>query len=104
MISDNLTKEFCCIILRSVKIFECMQHKKSRTYSFPVIIEKDEDGLFVGTVPALRNCYTQAKTLSKLYERLDEVVALCLEVENDFFKSKVWQNEFLGVQKLEFSV
>jgi len=81
-----------------------MQHRKSRTYSFPVIIEKDEDGLFVGTVPVLRSCYTQAKTLAKLYERLDEAVALCLEVENDFFKSKVGQNEFLGVQKLEFSV
>ena len=56
-----------------------MSHKKNKIYSFPVIIEKDEDGLFVGTVPALRNCYTQAKTLSKLYERLDEVVALCLD-------------------------
>ncbi|MBI5753986.1 type II toxin-antitoxin system HicB family antitoxin [Candidatus Peregrinibacteria bacterium] len=81
-----------------------MPNRKSKIYSFPVIIEKDEDGLFVGTVPALRNCYTQAKTMAKLYERLDEAVALCLEVENDFFKSKIGQNEFLGVQKLEFSV
>ncbi|MBU2542158.1 type II toxin-antitoxin system HicB family antitoxin [Patescibacteria group bacterium] len=80
-----------------------MPAKKSKTYSFPVIIEKDVDGNFVGTVPALRSCYTQAKTLPELYKRLDEVVALCLEVEKSFFKNKMRQNEFLGVQKLEFS-
>jgi len=80
-----------------------MSAKKSKTYSFPVIIEKDTDGNFVGTVPALRGCYTQAKTLPELYKRLDEVVALCMEVEKDFFKFKLRQNEFLGVQKLEFS-
>ena len=80
-----------------------MSVKKHKNYSFSVIIEKDENGFFVGTVPALRNCYTQAKTLPELYKRLDEVVSLCVEVEKDFFRSKMIQNEFLGVQKLEFS-
>ncbi len=80
-----------------------MSVKKNKIYSFPVVIERDEDGNFVGTVPALRSCYTQAKTLPELYKRLDEAVVLCLEVETDFFKHKMRMNEFLGVQKLEFS-
>ncbi|MFH1947191.1 MAG: type II toxin-antitoxin system HicB family antitoxin [Candidatus Magasanikbacteria bacterium] len=58
-----------------------MSIKKSKTYSFPVIIEKDTDGNFIGTVPALRSCYTQAKTLPELYKRLDEVVALCIDFD-----------------------
>jgi len=80
-----------------------MSVKKHKSYSFPVIIERDENGYFVGTVPALRSCYTQARTLPELYKRLDEAVALCAEVEKNLFRSKLNQNEFLGVQKLEFS-
>ena len=80
-----------------------MTKKNKKTYSFSVIIEKDESGYLVGSVPALRNCHTQAKTLPVLYKRLNEVVGLCLEVEKDFFKSKTIQNELVGVQNLEFT-
>jgi len=79
--------------------------KDKKIYSFPVVIEKDRDGWYIGTVPALRSCYTQAKSLPELYERLEEVVGLCLLVEKEDFHSKPpRQNDFLGVQKLEFSV
>ena len=78
--------------------------KPSKTiYRFPAIIERDESGYFIGRVPSLRSCYTQAKTLSELYERLKEVVALCLEVEEKDFGKKIKQNEFVGMQQLEFS-
>lgn len=46
-----------------------------------VIIEKDEDGVFVATVPVLKSCYTQARTLKGLYPRIREVIELCLEEE-----------------------
>ena len=72
----------------------------NKKYYFLVIIEKDENGMFVGSVPELKSCYTQAKTLPELYKRLEEVVALCVR-EN---KSIRRQTEFLGVQRLEFSV
>ncbi|MBU2036730.1 type II toxin-antitoxin system HicB family antitoxin [Patescibacteria group bacterium] len=55
--------------------------KSSKTiYRFPVVIEKDESGYFIGKVPSLKSCYTQAKTLAELYKRLKEATALCLEV------------------------
>lgn len=46
---------------------------------FNVIIEKDEDGCYVATVPSLKGCNTQAKSLDVLMERTKEVVELCLE-------------------------
>lgn len=61
-------------------------------YHFPAMIEKDEDGYYIGTVPSLRSCYTQAKTLPELYKRLHEVVRLCLEVEHDIFRKRIKQN------------
>jgi predicted RNase H-like HicB family nuclease len=80
-----------------------MKKSPKTIYRFPVIIERDELGYFIGKVPSLRSCYTQAKTLSELYERLKEVVALCLEVEEKDFGKKIKQNEFIGMQQLEFS-
>lgn len=49
--------------------------------TFTVLIEQDEDGFYVASVPALRSCYTQAKTLEELSPRIREVVALRLEEE-----------------------
>lgn len=80
-----------------------MKNSSKTIYRFPVIIEKDELGYFIGKVPSLKSCYTQAKTLSELYKRLKEVVVLCLEVEEKDFGKKIKQNEFIGVQQLEFS-
>jgi predicted RNase H-like HicB family nuclease len=50
------------------------------TLEFRVVIEKDEDGYFVASVPALRGCHTQAKSLDVLMKRIREAIELCLEV------------------------
>ena len=61
---------------------------------FSVIIERDEEGWFVATVPGLRGCHTQAKSLDQLMERVKEAIELCLEVESPAI------NEFIGVQRV----
>ena len=61
---------------------------------FNVVIEKDEDGYFVASVPALRGCHTQAKSLDVLMKRRKEAIELCLEVEEPSL------NEFVGVQRV----
>jgi len=61
---------------------------------FSVIIERDEDGYFVASVPSLRGCHTQAKSLDVLMRRIQEAISLCLDVE------KPVSNEFIGVQRV----
>lgn len=61
---------------------------------FNVVIEKDEDGYFVASVPALRGCHTQAKSLDVLMNRIGEAIELCLEVE------KPVSSKFIGVQRV----
>ena len=68
--------------------------------TFNVIIEKDSDGFYVSTVPALKGCHTQAKSLDELMERTKEVIELCLETESSIFEA----SEFIGVQRLVLSV
>lgn len=64
--------------------------------SFSVVIERDNAGYFVATVPELRGCHTQAKSLDILMKRVREAVDLCLEVEGDDYES----SEFIGVQRI----
>ena len=68
-------------------------------YSFTVLIEKDEDGMYVAEVPDLKGCYTQGETLQEVLENIKEVIGLCLEDQKD-----VHPHEFVGVQKIEVSV
>lgn len=64
------------------------------TTEFNVVIEKDAEGYFIASVPALRGSRTQAKSLDVLMKRIREAIELCLEVENPV------TNEFIGVQRV----
>jgi predicted RNase H-like HicB family nuclease len=64
------------------------------------IIEQDEAGNYVGMIPSLRSCYTQAKTLPELYKRLEEVSKLSLEVEKKFFQKSFKINNFIALHQL----
>ena len=69
------------------------------TKEFNVVIERDEEGYYVASVPELQGCHTQAKSLDKLMERIREAIQLCLEVEGD-----IVSNEFIGVQRIAIEV
>ncbi|HEY9691638.1 MAG TPA: type II toxin-antitoxin system HicB family antitoxin [Oculatellaceae cyanobacterium] len=62
---------------------------------FYVIIERDEDGFYIGEVPQLKACYSQGATIDELMANIKEVIELCLEEEdNDKLP------EFVGIQKI----
>jgi len=63
---------------------------------FDVIIERDADGYYVATVPALQGCHTQARSLDDLVQRVREAIALCLDVQGD----NIERMEFVGMQKV----
>jgi predicted RNase H-like HicB family nuclease len=64
--------------------------------TFTVVIARDEDGYYVGTVPTLRGCHSQAKTLDTLMKRMREAVELCLESEDGAGSSL----QLVGVQQI----
>jgi predicted RNase H-like HicB family nuclease len=64
---------------------------------FTVIIERDEEGYLVGSVPALRGCHTQARSMDELLERMKEAIQLCIEVEGE---EAILPLDLVGVQRL----
>ena len=63
---------------------------------FNVVIERDSEGYYVATVPELRGCHTQAKSLDKLMKRVREAIELCREVEGEPDKF----TQFIGMQRI----
>jgi len=52
------------------------------TRKFNVLIERDEDGYFVASVPELPGCHTQANTVDELKARIREAILLYLDSNN----------------------
>ena len=71
-----------------------MQQPKKR--EFTVIVERDEDGFYVGSVLELVGCHTQARSLDQLMRRIREAIELCLEVQQEEGE----RSEFVGVQRI----
>jgi len=71
--------------------------------SLPVVIEQDEDGIFIATVPSLPGCHTQAKTLDSLMSRIKEAIELYLEANGKDI-DVVKRLKFMGLQHVEVDV
>jgi predicted RNase H-like HicB family nuclease len=70
--------------------------RKPSKREFTVLVERDEEGYYVASVPELRGCHTQARSLDKLMVRIREAIELRLEVERDAPAT----TEFIGVQRV----
>jgi predicted RNase H-like HicB family nuclease len=68
---------------------------------FAVIVERDEDGDYVASVPELPGCHTQAKTLDELMKRVREAIEAYLEAEGVELRQGV---ELIGLQFIEVPV
>ena len=70
---------------------------QKRIRNFTVLIEQDEDGIYVATVPDIPGCYTQGKTVQQAMERIKEAIQVCLEAD----KEEPHQMKFVGLQQVE---
>ena len=63
---------------------------------FDVVIERDEEGLYVASVPQLPGCHTDGTSLDELMVEIREAIELCLEVESE----QPVNLEFVGIQRV----
>ncbi len=66
------------------------------TREFTIVIERDAEGFFVASVPALPGCHTQATTREDLNARIREAIALCLEAG----EADVSELELIAVERV----
>jgi predicted RNase H-like HicB family nuclease len=63
---------------------------------FDVVIERDEEGYYLASVPQLPGCHTQARSLDDVMLRIREAVELCLDVAGTPEQAL----EFVGIQRI----
>ncbi len=62
---------------------------------FTVLLERDENGIYIAEVPDLKGCYTQGDSPEDAMKNIKEVIKMCLEEQD------VEPNEFVGIQKVK---
>ncbi len=68
------------------------------TREYNVVVERDEAGWYVASVPALPGCHTQARSLDELMVRVREAIEAC--VEGGEAPPPL---EFVGVQRISIA-
>jgi predicted RNase H-like HicB family nuclease len=63
---------------------------------FDVVIERDEEGLYVASVPQLPGCHTDGTSLDELMVEIREAIELCLDVQGE----PPVNLEFVGIQRV----
>ena len=64
--------------------------------SLPLIIETDEDNMFIVSCPMFKGCHSYGETMDEAMANIREVIAMCMEEE-----PLVSSNKFLGFREIE---
>ncbi len=71
--------------------------KQDSVREYTLVIERDEEGFLVASVPALPGCHTQARSMDELIDRTREAILLCLEVSGHESDEQL---ELVGIQRV----
>ncbi len=72
---------------------------ETKKFHFPVLIEQDEDGVFIVSCPVFKGCHSYGKTVDEAMANIGEVIELCLQEE----KPDVLNN-FIGFREIEMQI
>lgn len=75
--------------------------KIRKTRRFTVVLERDEDGFYVASIPALAGCHTQGRSLDQAMRRIRAAAELWLEVHRERRGGSLPTLDLVGVQQLE---
>ncbi len=76
-----------------------------KSYNLQVVIEQDEDSVFIAECPALQGCYAQGQTFEEAIKNIQDVIVMCIqEMKEENKKINLKYPEVIGVKTLEVSV
>ena len=76
-----------------------MKRRSKKSYHFPILIEQDEDGVYIVSCPSFQGCHSYGKTIEEALKNIREVIEMC--VEETPAKEL---NKFIGFREVEIKV
>jgi predicted RNase H-like HicB family nuclease len=64
----------------------------------PILIETDEDGIYIVSCPSFKGCHSYGKTIEEALKNIKEAIELCLE---DSKPTEI--NKFIGFREMEIA-
>ncbi|MFA6450361.1 MAG: type II toxin-antitoxin system HicB family antitoxin [bacterium] len=74
------------------------------TQKYQVIIEKDEDGLYIAEVPGICACYAQGRSVDEALANVKDVLSMCIEEMACRGEEICRQNEIIGIESVEVEI
>ena len=73
----------------------------TKVLNYRVIIEQDENEVFVASVPSLQGCYTEGNTFEEVMENIKDVIKLHLKARKEALNiPDDTKTEFVGVKNV----
>ncbi len=70
-----------------------------KSIHLPILIEQDEDGIYIVSCTTFKGCHSFGKTIDEAMVNIKEVIVICMEEEKDIKNL----NQFVGFRELEIS-
>lgn len=83
----------------------CEEVLRLKKYNLQVVIEQDEDGVFVAECPALQGCYAQGGTFEEAIKNIEDVIVMCIEeLKEEKKRINLKYPVVIGIKNLEVAV
>ncbi len=72
---------------------------KKQKFHFPILIEQDEDDVFIVSCPVFKGCHSYGKTVDEAMKNIEEVIEMCVQEEKPSTL-----NHFIGFREIEMQI
>jgi predicted RNase H-like HicB family nuclease len=80
-----------------------MRRTKNRIVHLPILVEQDEDNVYIVSCPVFKGCHSYGKTIDEALVNIKEVIDMCMDEEKEKETiSKI--NRFVGFREMQVSL
>lgn len=78
-----------------------MRRTKNKILHLPILVEQDEDDVYIVSCPVFKGCHSYGKTIDEALVNIREVIDMCIDEE----KEKITGiNRFVGFREMQVSL
>ncbi len=78
-----------------------MKTSETKTFHLPVLVEQDEDNIYIVSCPVFKGCHSYGNTIEEALENIKEVIDICIEEEQN---KRTEINRFVGFRELQVTI
>jgi predicted RNase H-like HicB family nuclease len=78
-----------------------MKRAKNKIVHLPILVEQDEDNVYIVSCPIFKGCHSYGKTIEDALANIREVIDICIDEQ----KENVTEiNRFVGFREMQVSL